>query len=72
MKTFADVLSTRSKNGLHRSFGWEVWQNPEHIATAGPERLRMTPQLGPKSLLEIADLLYEFGYIEDGEIWLGS
>ena len=71
-ENFKDMLSTRSKNGIARCFGYDVLDTPEVIATAGSTRLRMTPQLGPKSLQEIAELLYDYGYIECSHKWTGN
>jgi len=70
---FRDNLSARSKNGIARCFGRQVLDTtPEVIAAAGPARLRMTNQVGHKTLQEIARLLFEFGYIECPYKWLGS
>jgi hypothetical protein len=69
---FADTLSVRSKNGLTRCFGSAVLGRPEVIATADSARLKMTVQLGPKSLREIAERLFQLGYIDDRERWLES
>ena len=68
---FPDALSTRSRNGLHGSFGWDVWHEPWVIAEAGSARLKRTVQLGPKSLREIAESLWEFGYmVQAGYAWV--
>ena len=64
MKTFKDMLSTRSKNGISRCFGRQTLDSPEIIAEAGSARLKMTNEIGPKSLQEIALALFEFGYID--------
>ena len=72
MKNFKDMLSTRSKNGLTGAFGDpDIIYQPERIA-AGRDRLTLARNIGAKSLQEIALLLYEFGYIDDVEMWLGS
>ena len=73
--SFADSLSTRSKYGLARCFGMygrDIIHKPEVIAEAGMAKLERTVQLGKKSFQEIAEVLYEFGYIDDVERWLGS
>ena len=69
-KLFADSLSTRCRNGLIGCFGPEALNNPEIIA-ARRDRLTLARNLGPKSLKEIALALYEFGYIDDSNKWLG-
>lgn len=70
-KTFADSLSTRSKNGLKGCFGDnDIICQPERIA-AGREKLTLAMNIGPKSLQEIALLLYTFHYIDDAEKWVG-
>ena len=70
MKTFKELLSTRSKNGISRCFGPQILDTPTVIADAGPARLRRTNQLGPKSLREIAEVLLGLGYIKDPDQWL--
>lgn len=71
---FIEALSTRSKNALLRCFGGreEIFLKPEIIAEAGPSKLKMTNQLGFKSLKEIAGALYKFRYITDLYEWLKS
>ena len=71
-KTFADELSTWSKNGLSRLYGKDILEEPEMIAGIGIAALKHAIGLGPKSLKEIALLLYEFSYIDDVENWLGG
>ena len=71
MDNFKGMLSTRSKNGLSRCFGRQVLDTPEIIAEAGIDRLRLAVGIGPKSLKEIALLLYAFCYIDDVEMWFG-
>jgi len=63
------MLSTRSKNGLSQCFGSKVLEQPERIA-AGRVKLTLARNIGPKSLKEIAKLLYEFRYIDDIDKWL--
>ena len=69
-KTFADELSTWSKNGLSRLFGRDILKEPEVIAGIGIVVLKHAIGLGPKSLREIGLALYGFGYIDDVEKWL--
>jgi hypothetical protein len=69
MKTFKDSLSTRSINALVRCLGRDALDHPE-IIVAGRARLYRAVGLGAKSLRETAELLYEFGYIDDIEQWL--
>ena len=70
-KTFADDLSTWSKNGLSRLYGRDVLKKPEVIAEIGIAVLEGAIGLGPKSLQEIAEALYKFDYIKDIDQWLG-
>jgi hypothetical protein len=70
MEKFKDRLSTRSKNGISRCFGLQVLDTPEIIAKEGVKRLKKTNQLGTVSLEEIANMLYDCGYIESPEKWL--
>jgi hypothetical protein len=59
-KSFADSLSTRCKNGLIGCLGDnDVICQPEKIA-AGSKRLTLARNIGPRSIKEIALLLYEF------------
>jgi len=70
MKTFKDMLSTRSKNGLTGAFGDpDIIFQPERVA-AGREKLTLARNVGRKSLHEIASNLYKFGCIDDIEKWL--
>ena len=70
-KTFADDLSTWSKNGLSRLYGEDILKEPEVIAWLGMIGvLKLAIGLGPKSLKEIALLLYAYRYIDDVEQWL--
>jgi hypothetical protein len=70
MKTFADMLSTRSKNGLIGCFGdGDIIYQPERIA-AGRERLTLARNIGLKSLREIALALYGFCYIDEPNKWI--
>jgi hypothetical protein len=72
MKTFAESLSTRSKNGLIGCFGdRDIIYKPEKIA-AGRNRLKLARNIGPKSLNKIALLLFSFCYIDDVNKWLGN
>ena len=69
-KTFADELSTWSRNGLSRLYGGDILKEPEVIAWLGMIGvLKLAIGLGPKSLKEIALLLYDFYYIDDVEKW---
>jgi len=72
MNKFKNCLSARSKNGIPRCFGRQVIDTLEIIAAAGPTRSKMTNELGPKSLREIAEMLYQFGYVECSYEWIGS
>ena len=69
MKKFADMLSTWSKNGLSRLYGRDILEKPEVIAGIGVSGLEQAIGLGPKSLKEIALLLYNFCYIDDVGKW---
>jgi hypothetical protein len=70
--SFKDSLSTRSKNGLIGCFGYsEILYQPEKIA-AGRNRLNLARNIGQKSLQEIAEALYKFGYIDNIDKWLGG
>ena len=71
-KTFADELSTWSKNGLSRLFGRDVLKDPEVVAEFGMTGLELAIGLGPKSLREIAEALHKFRYIDNIEQWLVS
>lgn len=68
MKTFKESLSTRCKNGLLRCFGPDSLDNPM-IIISGWERLKLTNQIGPKSLQEIASLLSKFECKDNNEYW---
>ena len=70
MKQFKDMLSTRAKNGKIGAFGdSDIIHKPGKIA-AGRDRLTLARNIGTKSLQEIAELLYQFGYIQCFEKWL--
>ena len=69
-KTFADELSTWSKNGLSRLFGRDILKEPEVIADIGIAVLEGAIGLGPKSLREISEGLYKFGCINNPDRWL--
>ena len=69
---FKDMLSTWSKNGLSRLYGRDILEKPEVIAGIGVSGLEQAIGLGPKSLKEIATYLYELGYINDIDQWLGG
>jgi hypothetical protein len=72
MKNFADMLSTRSKNGLVGCFGdKDIINQPERIA-AERDKLKLARNIGPKSLREIAFDLRMLGYIKDIELWIES
>jgi hypothetical protein len=69
---FTNSLTTRAKNGLTGAFGdSNIIYQPERIA-AGRDKLTLARNIGKKSLQEIAEALYEFGYIDDIEKWLRS
>jgi hypothetical protein len=51
--------------------GRKALDHPEIIVT-GRSKLYRAVGLGPKSLQEVAELLYEYGYIDDVENWFGS
>jgi hypothetical protein len=70
VKKFKSYLSTRSQNGILRCLGRDVLDKPEKIVEAGPARLKRTVQIGPKSIKGIALALFEFGYIDNPEMWL--
>ena len=70
MKTFAEMLSTRAKNGLAGAFGGpDILYHPERIA-AGRERLTLARNIGAVPLGEIASNLYKYGFINDIDNWL--
>ena len=70
-KTFADSLSTRCKNGLMGCFGdRDIIYHPEKIAT-GRDKLTFARNIGRKSLQEIAFNLFNYGFIDDIDKWLG-
>ena len=69
-KTFADGLSTWSKNGLVRLYGRDILEKPEIIADIDIAVLEHAIGLGPKSLREIALALHKFGCIDDVDQWL--
>ena len=72
-KTFADDLSTWSKNGLSRLYGEDILKEPEVIAWLGMNGvLKQAIGLGPKSLKEIALALQKVKCIDDVDQWLGS
>ena len=71
MEKFKDLLSTRTQNGLSRSLGTQVLDQPEIIMAIGITGLRLIKGLGPKSLEEIALSLNRLGYISDAAKWLG-
>ena len=72
MKTFADMLSTRAKNGLAGAFsGPDIIYQPERIAS-GRDKLTRPRNIGAKSLQEIAFALCKFGCIDDIEKWLNG
>jgi hypothetical protein len=67
MNKFRDMLSTRSRNGIARCFCRDEMDHPEKIAAAGSARLRMTLQLRPKSIKEIAGALHKLGFIGNAD-----
>jgi hypothetical protein len=69
-KKFADEISNWSKEGLSRLFGNDILDKPEVIADIGMAGLKLAIGLGPKSLREIAEALYELGYINEISDWL--
>ena len=70
---FAAELSPLCRNGLAGCFGCrEVLSHPKVIAEAGKAKLELARNLGNKSLRNIAEALYRFGYFDDIEKWLGS
>jgi hypothetical protein len=69
-KTFSDMLSTRSINGLIGCFGdGDIINQPERIA-AGRDKLTRARNIGKKSLQEIALALFKYGFIDDTDKWL--
>jgi hypothetical protein len=72
MKKFKDELSIRSINGLARCFGRQALDTPEVIAKSGAKRLRLAVGLGKKSIKEIAEVLYKFGFVDSIDDWLES
>jgi hypothetical protein len=70
-KTFADMLSTRSKNGLVGCLGdRDIINQPERIA-AGRDKLTRARNIGSKSLKEIAFNLSKYGFIKYIEPYKG-
>jgi hypothetical protein len=72
MKKFKDELSIRSINDLARCFGRQALDTPEVIAKAGAKRLSLAVGLGGKSIKEIAEVLYKFGFVDSIDDWLES
>ena len=72
MKKFKDELSIRSINGLARCFGRQALDTPEVIAKAGAKRLCLAVGLGGKSIKEISEVLYKFGFVDSIDDWLES
>ena len=71
MKKFKDMLSTRAKNGLIGCFGdGDIINQPERTA-AGRDKLTFARNIGRKSLQEIAFNLFNYGFIDDIDKWLG-
>ena len=72
MKSFADRLSTRAKNGLAGAFGDpNIIYHPEWNV-AGRGRLTRARNIGPQTLREIAMGLHKIGLIDNPDKWLGS
>ena len=60
----ANSLSNSSRNGLILHFNnWRIIYHPWVIALVGANELRLSKHLPPNSLQEIAELLYDYGYI---------
>jgi hypothetical protein len=72
MKKFKDELSIRSIDGLARCFGRQALDAPEVITKAGAKRLSLAVGLGEKSIKEIAEVLYKFGFVDSIDDWLES
>ena len=71
-KTFAEDLSDWTKAGLIRLYGKDILNKPEIIAALGMPCLKDAIGLGPKSLREIAEVLFGLGYIDDPDQWLNT
>jgi hypothetical protein len=68
---FAKALSSNSRNGLIIHFdNWKIIFQPWLIAGHGGQRLESSKHLPLNSLQEIAELLYEFGYIKCPFKWI--
>lgn len=47
-------------------------KNPRNIARISPQKLLEIKNINRKSLLIIASVLQDFGYIEDATLWIGN
>ncbi len=73
LNAFAKALSSNSRNGLIIHFdNWKIIYKPWVVAELGVRELRHSKHLSLKSIEEIAELLYEFGYIKNPQTWLRS
>ena len=70
MNKFKNELSIRSINGLAHCFDRQTLDTPEVIAEAGAKRLHLVIGLGRKSIKEIAEVLYKFGFVDSIDDWL--
>jgi hypothetical protein len=69
--TFATAMSPAIKKALINYWGNnDIFVHPEIIVGLGAHALSSVNRIGIKSLQEIAENLYRFGYIDDPESWL--
>ncbi len=69
--SFGEKISGPCLTGLIICFGsWEIIYQPKRIALEGISKLKETEYLSSKSLQELAEALYEDGYIECPYEWI--
>ena len=68
---FEQALSVRSKNALMGYFkDRSIFANPEKIVLAGRDKILSLQNIGIKNIKEIAQALYQSGYIDYDDPWL--
>ena len=71
VESFGEKISGPCLTGLIICFGsWEIIYQPKRIALEGISKLKNAEYLNSKSLEELAEALYEDGYIECPYEWL--
>ena len=69
--SFGEKISGPCLTGLIFSFGsWEIIYQPKRIAFEGISKLKNSEYLNSESLQELAEALYEAGYIECPNEWI--